>query len=35
MKDMRDASYVIGTKIQRDKVHRIMDLSQEAYINKV
>jgi hypothetical protein len=33
MKDMGDASYVIDIKIQR--VRRILDLLQEAYINKV
>jgi len=35
MKDMGYASYVIGIKIQRDRVCRILCLSQEAYINKV
>lgn len=35
MKNMGDASYVIDIKIQRDRVRRILDLSQEAYINKV
>lgn len=35
MKDMGDASYVIGIKIHRDKHKGILGLSQEAYINKV
>lgn len=32
---MTDTSYVICIKIQRDIVRKIMNLSQEAYINKV
>ncbi|KAK9128999.1 hypothetical protein Syun_017796 [Stephania yunnanensis] len=35
MKDMRDASYVIGIKIHRDRTCCILGMSQEAYINKV
>ncbi|KAK9160022.1 hypothetical protein Syun_006363 [Stephania yunnanensis] len=35
MKDMGDASYVIGIKIHRDKSRCILGMSQEAYINKV
>ena len=35
MKDMGEASYVIGIKIHRDKFKGILGLSQEAYINKV
>ena len=35
MKDMGEASYVIGIKIHRDKFQGILDLSQETYINKV
>ena len=35
MKDMRDASYVIGIKIQRDRFRGVLGLSQETYINKV
>ncbi|XP_073041999.1 secreted RxLR effector protein 161-like [Primulina eburnea] len=35
MKDMGDASYVIGIKIHRDKIRGIIGLSQETYINKV
>ena len=35
MKDMGEASYVIGIKIHRDRSRCILDLSQETYINKV
>ena len=35
MKDMGEASYVIGIKIERDRYRGILGLSQEAYINKV
>ncbi|RVW35870.1 Retrovirus-related Pol polyprotein from transposon TNT 1-94 [Vitis vinifera] len=35
MKDMSQASYVIGIKIHRDKFQGILGLSQETYINKV
>jgi hypothetical protein len=35
MKDMGEASYVIGIKIHRDRNRGILGLSQEAYINKV
>ena len=35
MKDMGDASYVIGIKIHRDRIQEILGLSQETYINKV
>ena len=35
MKDMGEASYVIGIKIERDRSQRILGLSQETYINKV
>lgn len=35
MKDMSDASYVIGIKIHRDKPRGILGLSQETYINKI
>ncbi|KAH9668657.1 Integrase catalytic domain-containing protein [Citrus sinensis] len=35
MKDMGEASYVIGIKIQRDRSQGILGLSQETYINKV
>ena len=35
MKDMGEASYVIGIKIHREKSRVILGLSQETYINKV
>ena len=35
MKDIGDASYVIGIKIHRDGFWRILGLSQKTYINKV
>ena len=35
MKDMGEASYVIGIKIHRERFRGIMGLSQETYINKV
>ena len=35
MKDMGEASYVIGIKIHRDRSRGILGLSQETYINKV
>ena len=35
MKDMSDASYVIGIKIHRERSRGILGLSQETYINKV
>ncbi|RVW49817.1 Retrovirus-related Pol polyprotein from transposon TNT 1-94 [Vitis vinifera] len=35
MKDMGEASYVIGIKIHRDGFKGILGLSQETYINKV
>ena len=35
MKDMGDASYVIGIKAFRDKHNGILGLSQETYINRV
>ena len=35
MKDMGDASYVIGIKIHRDRPRGILGLSQETYINKI
>ena len=35
MKDIGDASYVIGIKIHRDSFQGILSLSQETYINKV
>ncbi|KAL0553746.1 hypothetical protein IC582_007650 [Cucumis melo] len=35
MKDMGEASYVIGIEIFRDRAHGLLGLSQKAYINKV
>ena len=35
MKDMCEASYVIGIKIHRDRFQGILSLSQETYINKI
>ena len=35
MQDMGDVSYVIDIKIQRDRVCRILSLSQEVIINKL
>ena len=35
MKDMGEASYVIGIKIHRDRSRSILGLSQETYITKV
>ena len=35
MKDMGDASHVIGIKIFRDRHNGILGLSQETYINRV
>ena len=35
MKDMSEASYVIGIKIHRERSQGILGLSQETYINKV
>ena len=35
MKDMGEASYVIGIKIHKERSRGILGLSQETYINKV
>jgi len=35
MKDMGDASCVIGIKIHKDRPQGILGLSQETYINKI
>ena len=35
MKDMGEASYVIGIKIPRERSRGILGLSQDTYINKV
>jgi hypothetical protein len=35
MKDMSDASYVLGVKIIRDRAKRLLGLTQETYIKKM
>ena len=35
MKDMGEASYVLGVKIMRDRAKRLLGLSQETYIKKM
>lgn len=35
MKDLGEASYVIGIKIHKERTRGILGLSQETYINKV
>ena len=35
MKDMNEASYVIGIEIFRDRSQGLLGLSQKAYINRV
>ena len=35
MKDMGEASYVLGVKIVRDRAKRLLDLSQETYIKRM
>jgi hypothetical protein len=35
MKDMGEASYVLGVKIIRDRAKRLLGLSQETYIKKM
>jgi hypothetical protein len=35
MKDLGDASYVLGIQIQRDRTRGVLGLSQKAYIGKV
>ena len=35
MKDLGEASFVLGIKILRDRSQGILRLSQEGYINKV
>ena len=35
MKDMGEASYVLGVKIVRDRVKRFLDLSQKTYIKRM
>lgn len=35
MKDIGEATYILGVKISRDRSKRLLSLSQETYINKV
>jgi hypothetical protein len=35
MKDLREASFVIGIEIHRDRRNRVLGLSQKAYLEKV
>jgi len=35
MKDMGEARYVLGVEIFRNRAKKLLDLSQEAYINKI
>lgn len=35
IKDMGEASYVLGVKIIRNRSKKLLDLSQEAYIKRV
>ena len=35
MRDMGEASYVLGVKIVRDRAKRLLDLSQETYIKRM
>ena len=35
MKDLREASYVLGIQILRDKLSDIMILSQQTYIERI
>ena len=35
MKDMGEASYVLGMKIVRDRAKKLLDLSQETYIKRI
>jgi hypothetical protein len=35
MKDFREASYILGIKIYRDRSKRLIELSQSTYIDKV
>jgi hypothetical protein len=35
MKDLGDASYVLGIEIHRDRTEGVLGLSQKAYIQKV
>ena len=35
MKDMREAAFILGIKIYRDRSRRLLGLSQSTYIDKV
>ena len=35
MKDLREAAYILGIKIYRDRSKRLIGLSQDTYIDKV
>ena len=35
MKDLREATYILGIKIYRDRSKRLFDLSQSTYIDKI
>ena len=35
MKDLEEASYILGIKVYRDRSKRILGLSQKLYIEKV
>ena len=35
MKDMGEAAYILGVKISRDRLKKLLSLSQEPYINKI
>jgi hypothetical protein len=35
MKDLREAAYILGIKIYRDRSKRLIGLRQDAYIDKI
>jgi len=35
MKDMGEAAYILGIRIYRDRLNKIIGLSQDTYIDKV
>ena len=35
MKDLREATYILGIKINRSKFKRLLGLSQSSYIDKI
>ena len=35
MKDMGEATYILGVKISRDRSKKLLSVSQEPYINKI